>query len=88
MCCRKPVIVQDLQYGDSSQASKHMLGRRRVPNLLAASLIVTWLVFLFLEGLSSGFIATAHQRSAPRYAQQEYGEQLGLISRLITGSSR
>ena len=62
VCCSKLVTVQDLQYGDSPQAKKHILERWRIRSLLAASLVATWVVFFLLEGIFSGYVSTAHSR--------------------------
>ena len=51
-----------MQHGDTSQAGKHILERWRIPSLLAASLIVTWAVFILLEGIFLGFTSTARHR--------------------------
>lgn len=50
------------QVGYLPQGSQHMLERCRIPSLLSALLVLTWIAFTVLAGALSGFSSIAHQR--------------------------
>ena len=42
-------------HGTAEQPSKHVLERWRIPSILTALLVLTWVAYILLEGILSGF---------------------------------
>ena len=48
--------------GTAEQPSKHVLERWRIPSVLTALLVLTWVAYILLEGILSGFGSLLQER--------------------------